>query len=364
MLVDERPGHLWFPTLHHLGENGLLCIAAISADHSQETWPAVAYLSRDGGFGWRKISEISRYALSSVPIGATETLLLPYELAPDSPGKHRTARALGTRVMVGVHGMITAFPQEVQFDGFPRDLAVSPHGGLCMVTGGNVIELPDGIWFTTLYGRFVGDEHYSLLGMVSHDDGGDWSFRAQLATGKDIPNTSEGPSESTTVLFPNETLVCIYRVGSGASQDYHHSVSSDGGYHWTAPRALTGIGSVKPQGLRLTDGTLLLTGGRPGLTLWESRDDQTWRTFDLAAHHNATIGDPARTFDEHHPAATTSYTAFLQWDSQTALICYDRLGNGWHGAPGPLGATDAIYCLRVADATNRLSHGKVRRLPI
>ena len=29
------------------------------------------------------------------------------------------------------------------------------------------------------------------------------------------------------------------------------------------------------------------------------------------------------------------------------LISYDRLGNGWTGAPGPWGETDAIFCVRL-----------------
>jgi hypothetical protein len=30
-----------------------------------------------------------------------------------------------------------------------------------------------------------------------------------------------------------------------------------------------------------------------------------------------------------------------------ALIVYDRLGNGWKGAPGPWGTDDAIFCVRL-----------------
>ncbi|CAK0773295.1 putative Sialidase domain-containing protein [Gammaproteobacteria bacterium] len=349
LLVDERSRHLWFPTLHLLGEE-ILCLAAVSADEPQGVWPVSAYLSRDAGRVWRQVPEIARYALSSVQIGPRETLLLPYELAPLASGNHRAAIATGTRVSLESSGVITAVSQEVRFDGFPREVASHPHGGLRMATGSNVVELADGALFTTLYGCFEGERRYSLLGMTSRDSGNSWSFRACLADGKNFPWVLEGPSEATTIILPDSKLVCIYRIDSGEGQDYHHSDSVDNGHHWTRPRPLSGMGSVKPQGIRFADGTLLLTGGRPGLSLWASRHGRAWQTFDLAAHHNATIGDHARCFDTDCTslAITTSYTALCRLGPQTALVCYDRLGNGWDGAPGPLGARDAIYCLRLS----------------
>ena len=30
------------------------------------------------------------------------------------------------------------------------------------------------------------------------------------------------------------------------------------------------------------------------------------------------------------------------------LISYDRLGNGWEGAPGPLGEHDTVFTVRVS----------------
>ncbi|CAK0742419.1 hypothetical protein CCP3SC15_110014 [Gammaproteobacteria bacterium] len=219
--VDARPGHLWFPTLHSLGGEEVLCIAAVSADQPQGIWPASAYLSRDGGRTWQGVPEISRYALASVFIGPRDILLLPYELAPASPGDSRTATALGTRITLDNSGTVTAIPQPVQFAGLPRAVTNYPHGGLCMVTGSNVIGLAGGTLFTTLYGRFIGEKRYSLLGMVSYDHGCHWSYRAQVANAEDFSDTQEGPSESSIIIFPEGTLACIYRIGSGMGQNYH-----------------------------------------------------------------------------------------------------------------------------------------------
>ncbi|CAK0742407.1 hypothetical protein CCP3SC15_110013 [Gammaproteobacteria bacterium] len=133
------------------------------------------------------------------------------------------------------------------------------------------------------------------------------------------------------------------------SDKVYCSESTDSGHHWSRPRPLPGMGSVKPQWIRLDSGLQFLTGGRPGLSLWISRDRQTWQAFDLANHHNTTINDPEQCFNRSwgKPSITTSYTALCPLDSKAALVCYDRLGNGWQGAPGPNGAKDAIYCLRI-----------------
>ncbi|CAK0777627.1 Sialidase domain-containing protein [Gammaproteobacteria bacterium] len=332
--VDGRSGHLWFPTLHPLGGEGVLCIAAVTSDRPQGVWPAAAYWSRDSGSSWQKVPEVIHYALASILIKPGDLLLLPYELAPASCVDHCSATAQGTRLILKDSGTVTATPQQVQFDNFPRDIAIHSHGGLRMVTGGNVLGLADGSLFTTLYGRFIGEERYSLLGMVSHDNGYHWSFRAQLADGWDLPNSPEGPSESATITGTDGRLLCLYRVGSGAGRSYYRSESTDDGYHWSSPRPVLCVGSVKPQLISLENGTLLLTGGRPGLTLWISHDDGlVWRSFDLVAHHNATMSDPTQYFKEPSakPSITTSYSALCPLGPKTALVCYDRLGNGWGG---------------------------------
>jgi len=57
--------------------------------------------------------------------------------------------------------------------------------------------------------------------------------------------------------------------------------------------------------------------------------------------------------DEHvqgkcaEPAQSTSYTGMALVGPDEVLVSYDRLGNGWAGAPGPWGEKDAIFCVRV-----------------
>ncbi len=347
--VDERPGHLWFPTLHAVGEEEVLCVAAITHDQPQGVWPAAAYLSRNGGRSWRWVPEITDYALASVRLGPRDLLLLPYALAPTSQYNYDSAFAIGTRVTLKGNGILTTACHTIRFHDLPREVDRYPHGGLRMVMGGNVVVLAEGTLWTNVYARCRGDQHYSLWGMVSRDNGCTWSFRGSVVQQGDLANTEEGPSESSTLLLPEGTLACVYRIGSGVGQEYHRSESLDGGHHWTTPRPLQGMGSVKPQWIRFDDGTLFLTGGRPGLTLWRSQDDQTWDSLDLMASHNNKVRDHTQRFQIPwtKSAVTTSYTSLCLLNARKALVCYDRLGNGWRGAPGPHGATDTIFCVSI-----------------
>jgi len=47
------------------------------------------------------------------------------------------------------------------------------------------------------------------------------------------------------------------------------------------------------------------------------------------------------------PAQSTSYTVMVRLGPNEALLCYDRLANGWQGAPGPWGTQDMLFCLRI-----------------
>ena len=44
---------------------------------------------------------------------------------------------------------------------------------------------------------------------------------------------------------------------------------------------------------------------------------------------------------------STSYTALMPWGANGIIMTYDRLANGWAGAPGPNGAVDRVFSLAV-----------------
>ena len=89
-----------------------------------------------------------------------------------------------------------------------------------------------------------------------------------------------------------------------------------------------------------------------------------WETVNLVTRHNATCTEPTLRFDERctespgsggdEPAFTASYTSMKETGDSEVMICCDRLGNGWDGAPGPWGPRDSVFVVRVqADGRDR-----------
>lgn len=354
--VGRASGHFWFSTLHPIEGRDVLCEVVTSADTAQGEWPAVLYLSRDAGASWTKALTTDCYGAHSVRIGARRLLLMPYETWPASPGNRRSAAADGTIITCGQDGSVTAERSPVRFLDFPRDLEEYYRGEFRLLTNGNILPLSDGTLFTTLYGRFVGDEKESCFAVTSDDGGFTWRFLSVAASYQDVPDATEGPDESNTVVLPDGRLMCVYRVGSGTDQRYHKSYSADDGTTWTKPEKIENAWSVEPQLVRLDSGAILLSGGREGLFLWLCTDGagDHWEPFNLAEHHNAALPDATMHYSSAfceakgiEPAQSTSYTGMIHIGGNEALICYDRLANGWEPAPGPWGDESAVFCARI-----------------
>ena len=359
--VGRASGHHWFATLHPVSGSDILCEVIITDDKAQGKWPAWLYLSRDTGESWQRACEIDSAGPSSVPLEPCKILVMPYELWPLSPGDKRNAVADGTVITLTEEGTVTAEPTPVRFLGIPRDLDVYNVDELSLFTNGNILPLQEGRLFTTLYGRFVPNteaHQYECVAVVSEDGGFTWRYLADVASWQDTPGASEGPDESNTARLPDGRLMCVYRVGSGRQYHYHFSISADDGRTWAKPRSMENQWSVEPRLVCLENGTLLLSGGRPGLMLWVCTDGNGghWQALNLAEHHNGSFPDPALHFAEScvaadsvgTPACTTSYTGMSAICPNEVLICYDRLGNAWEGAPGPRGLHDTVFTVRVS----------------
>jgi hypothetical protein len=343
--VGRAKSHFWFPSLHGLGGRNVLCAATVADDKAQGKWPAVLHLSRDGGATWSRIEEKAFYGPTSVRLGEGRLLLMPYEVWPVAPGDRRNAKAEGTLFTLKADGTLAASPALVQYLGFPADLADYYQGELYLLTNGNILTLRDGRLFTTVYGR-LGKETKDCTFAVTSDHGGlTWRFRSVVARWQDIPGATEGANESNTVGLADGRLLCVYRTGSG--QKYCKSYSADDGATWTTPSRMEGVWSVEPQLVRLPNGLILLSGGRPGIFLWVCSDEngERWEPWNLAAHHNALVRDPALHYAE--PPQTTSYTGMTALGPDEVLLCYDRLANGWAGPPGPSGDADVVFTVRL-----------------
>jgi len=377
--VGRAEGHFWFSSMHPLqGQDvrgaealrALVCGVVLSDDKPQGKWPAALCLSRDGGASWRRVRDIEcYYGPISTLLGPRKILLMPYETWPVSPEDKRNAVADGAVLTLGDDGVLATEQAPVKFCNFPRDLADYHIGEVCLFASGNILPLNDGRLFATVYGKFAGDTKYSVWSVTSDDRGFTWRFQATVANGQELTDAVEGPNESNTARLAMTGgaealrapgLVCVYRTGSGA--DYCKSYSRDEGATWTAPERMDGVFSVEPQLLRLANGVLLLSGGRQGLFVWVCADGEgkKWERVNLAEHHNRHVQDKALHYADAFceakgvdPPQSTSYTGMAAVGPNEVLLCYDRLGNGSEGAPGPWGAFDVVFCVRLTVMPSR-----------
>ena len=151
--------------------------------------------------------------------------------------------------------------------------------------------------------------------------------------------------------------MCICRIGSGREFSYHVGFSNNEGSSWSEPKTIDPW-SVFPRVLTVGKGRIVLTGGRPGLMPWICDDGlgDTWHAINLAEHHNNTLDDTSHHFEQQCVLAscreslqsTTSYTGMIALSDNELLISYDRLGNGWEGAPGSFGEHDTVFTVCVS----------------
>ena len=211
--------------------------------------------------------------------------MMPYEQWPQSPGDRQNCAARGNALKM-VDGALVVEARDVRVSDFPCPLADYHEEELFLLHTGNILRLEDGGLFTTVYGKFDGEEGFNSFAVVSDDGGYSWTYRSTVAGPEAVPGAPEGPNESDTLLLDNGDLLCLYRVASG--WDFYKSISRDEGRTWSQPVRMEGMASVQPRLARLGNGAMVLTGGRPGLFLWLCADGQgeEWERVNLGAHHN------------------------------------------------------------------------------
>ena len=152
--------------------------------------------------------------------------------------------------------------------------------------------------------------------------------------------------------------MCVFRVGNAP---FGQSWSSDEGRTWSEPVAMK-FGTVEPRMLAQQSGTVILTGGRPGLYLYFNRDGsgKEWQPVDTLTHHNAFLPqEPIATdyaLSAQSTGGTSAYTGIIPIDANTFLYTYDRVPvsfkvrTGWKADPkdaNNVRETFGIYVVRV-----------------
>ena len=343
VLVGRSQGYLWFPTLATLANGDLVAVMNDYADvHTNKSTSKVAF-SSDSGRTWT-FSSASLNGDVHFRLPAGDELFLPYYLYPRPGG-------MGAPYQIFPKGKreVRVVEDGVTVTSWPRpDRSFETKLGIAgFVFDGQVIALKDGAYLATLYGHFQGAKRYSLVAVESRD-GAHWQVRTVIA-GEDCKlRGKEGPCEAALCRLRDGRLMCVFRLDSGVP--YGQTYSSDEGKTWTEPVAMEAF-SVQPSLAMLKDGTLVLSGGRPGLFLWFSADGagKTWERFDLLAHHNACVPKEPITA----PGKTSSYTEVIPVSDTDVLCIYDRIPHSWNAIPRDSKETNSVWVVRV----------KVEKLP-
>jgi hypothetical protein len=356
VVVGRSRGYYWFPNLWRRPNGDLLATISPVADIYMSSIPYLATWSRDGGLTWSEpvVTNDGPQALQEMTNG--DAILLPYVLRPRAgglgapytriPAGTRTIEYVASGVLVtGIPGPDKSFMPGLDTGGF--------------VFNGQTLQLSDGSYLATIYGELV-DSPGSRIYTVKSTDGVQWVVDALIADASSNLPGKEGPGESAIIRLKDGRILCVFRVGS--KFPFGLSWSSDEGKTWTPPVAMPGIFSVQPSLAVLPDGTVALSGGRPGLYLWLNSDGTgaNYETIDMLAHHNECC--PAESIpysDDLSKQRTSAYTEVVAVGENQFLYMYDRVPNGWKPIPEEMNETNSVWLVRVTveKSTGEKSNG-------
>lgn len=191
---------------------------------------------------------------------------------------------------------------------------------------GKIVELDDGTFFTCQYPYFYKDGKgnigkSSIAFYESKDRGKSWQQISYIPFYVDErfdgDNSQKrnyiGYSEPMFEVFGNE-VVCIMRSSPGYfAAPMYMSISEDLGKTWTKPKAISNNG-VSPQILKLGNGIIVLSSGRPGVQL----------RFANSRDANFTWSDPIEMlrFEKLRGQVSCGYTELLPLSESSFLVVY------------------------------------------
>lgn len=347
VVVAEGIGHLWFPVFYRFTTGEIVAQWSMMPDIHCFAYLAGASHSTDGGRTWSSPYSLGNFANQAIALSDGSLRRLPYYVYPEPPGTAGSPESGrgAAHVYATDHSLIfpggrnTMTPRGIRLE-TPRALAVMPTGAAVLNITGQPLKLGDR-YLITAYGAWADEWDAAKLGFnlyvfESSDEGLTWRYVTTVAHHRDVKEEDgkpiEGPNESMMVRLESGEILCVLRVANFGSYPYYASRSRDEGRTWSALEQIAAR-SVEPSVLRLSNGALALSGGRPGIKLWLADDKigKAWQEIDLMAHHNA-VCEPRERMDPTK-AHTTSYTELLEVEPNKLLCIYDRVPTGWEPVP-------------------------------
>jgi len=327
-LISQAEGPHWFPTmLFRLSDGGLLLGFSVCADELPGNiaggMPHALLKSLDNGHNWacqtivtgRLYGEAFPYGMLADGrmlgiLGGASGILLDENGTPYSLEYVSTD---GARTWEGPHKTPIVFPQEQELG----KAVVAPGRTLVpFAFEGNLIERRNGTLLRVVDGKLAGDSHTRIGIMQSTDGARSWSY---LSTVTDQSTAPLDFNESALLEVSDGELICVMRSdGDSRGNVMFQARSLDGGRTWSRPASL-GHNGVRPQMVRLRNGTIACSYGR--LSGWPSAGVQVMFSRDGGASwvQHTTI----------HEKASTGYTALLEVRPNELMLVYDQLGYGW-----------------------------------
>jgi hypothetical protein len=359
VLVSRSTDRVWFPILIRLDGTRLLAGMSVAADTAHLEPQAQFLWSDDDGLTWSGATK-GEYPASSIRLANGDYLLLPSVLRahPDGMAQYSQIVPRGKREIRKATQMdlrITGLPHR------PRTIDLEDGRDAFGFTG-EVLKRKNGEFIGMLYGKYIGDAYYHLVS-VSSRDGKNWKYLSTIATPAIIPRGwgGEGPCEASLARLKDGRLMSIFRIGSGRT--FSQAWSDDDGKTWTKPR-IDAIGdasllmknenvrSVQPSMVVLKDGTVVLSCGRPGVSVWinEKGDGVDWKQIDISGHHNVFHPDEPHVFTDGDATkhSTSGYTEVVILRNGDLLVIYDRLRGGWDNLTTDPKQTNSVWVVRMA----------------
>jgi len=348
--ISTSHSYCWYPTVHRFPTGEILTTMRMSPDDTNPEGEFSAYcLSKDGGRTWGRRYTIGAganvdAAYSQVPLedgiwvlGSGYLSLEPY---PSGPKTHfHAALTQFSRVGMDVRQVRDASiylsepPQfePVEIQGVKTTDASQLASVPTAVPFGAIIFGTRGEWLSTLYYTTKRDPRYRRLVLIrSFDHGHTWNEDGVIAGLR--PNEkpwpwmgNEGPNEAGLVRLSDGRLFCIFRTGT-----YDHYLgrtwSSDDGKTWSPPTS-TGFKGVAPHLRSMSNGLLVCTFGRPGVTIMFSPNEgKSWAAITPI-----------------FKGKSTGYTDVIELRAGKLFVVYDSLLPG--GSPVPSAGASAEYAV-------------------
>ncbi len=339
--ITASYNYCWYPTMHRFPTGEILTTMRMSPDDANPEGEFSAYcLSKDGGQTWGRRYTMGAganvdAAYSQVPLEdgiwvlGSGYLSLEPNLSGSKSDFHATLTEI-TRAGMDVHQIRDASihlseppqfePVEIQAT---KKRDASPLASVpTAVPFGAIISGPGGEWLSTLYYMTNRDRRYRRLVLIrSVDHGHSWKEDGIIAALQPDEKPwpwmgNEGPNEAGLVRLPDGRLFCIFRTGTYDNY-LGEAWSSDDGKTWSPPIS-TGFKGVAPHLRLMSNGLLVCTFGRPGVTIMFSP--------------NGGKGWAAVT--PIFKGKSTGYTDVIEVGAGKLIVVYDSLPEGENVVPG------------------------------